>query len=188
MEDLKVRDGPSTISCTVRALKGMTRSLYKRAFEAKTDRVELWGAIEGPYGGNPSLDSYGSVLLFAAGAGITHQLSFVRHLLAGYNYNTSATREIVLVWCVPTIESVEWMYPRLEELTAMPDCKGIMQVQLYILRSSTQAAESLPLPVKARIVSQRCEPQKIVGNKILVEIDAMAVTVCGRGDLTITCE
>lgn len=181
VEDLMIRNGPSTISCIVRARTGMTRSLYNRAFKAKTNRVEVWGAIEGPYGGTHSLDSYGSALLFAAGAGITHQLSFVRHLLAGYNHNNSATRKIVLVWCIPTIKSVEWIYPWLEELAAMPDCKDIVQVQLYVSRSSSQAAESLPLPVEARIFSQRCDPQKIVDDQVLVQIGAMAVTVCGPG-------
>lgn len=92
-----MQDGPSTISCIVRARTGMTRSLYKIASKAKTDRIELWGATEGPYGVNHSLGSYGSILLFAAGASIPQQFSFVRYLLAGYSHNTSATRNIVLV-------------------------------------------------------------------------------------------
>jgi predicted ferric reductase len=181
VEDLTIQEGPSTISCIVRARTGMTRSLYNRASKAKADHVELWGAIEGPYGGYHSLDSYGSVLLFAAGAGITYQLSFVRHLLAGYKHNTSATRKIVLVWCIPTIEAVEWIYPWLEELAAVPDCYDIVHLQLYVSRSTSQAAESLPLSVKAQIFSQRCDPQKIVDDQILVQVGAMAVTVCGPG-------
>ncbi|KAF1926906.1 ferric reductase [Didymella exigua CBS 183.55] len=179
--DLMVEDGPSTISCIVRARRGMTRSLYDRASEAKTDHVELWGAIEGPYGGYHSLDSYGTVVLFAAGAGITHQLSFVRHLLAGYHHNTLATRKIVLVWCIPTIECVKWIYPWLEELAAMSDCADIVQIQLYVSRSTSQAAESLPLPIRAQIFSQRCDPQNIVDEQILVQVGAMVVTVCGPG-------
>jgi predicted ferric reductase len=181
VEDLKMHNGPSTISCIVRARTGMTRSLYNRASKAKADHVELWGVIEGPYGGKHSLGSYGSVVLFAAGAGITHQLSFVRHLLAGYNHNTSATRKIVLVWCIPTIESVEWIYPWLEELAAMPDYNDIVQVQLYVSRSTPETAESLPLPAESQVFSQRCDPQKIVDDQILVQVGAMAVTVCGPG-------
>lgn len=176
-----MEDGPSTISCIVRARTGMTRSLYDRACKAKTDNIELWGAIEGPYDGYHCLDSYGTVMLFAAGAGITHQLSFVRHLLAGYNHNTSATRKILLVWCIPSIESIEWIYLWFEELAAMPDCADIVQIQLYVSRSTPQAAESLPLPVEAQIYSQRCDPQKLVDEQILVQVGAMAVTVCGLG-------
>ncbi|KAF2623249.1 hypothetical protein BU25DRAFT_478435 [Macroventuria anomochaeta] len=181
IEDLKIESGPSTISCIIRARKGMTRALYDRASKAKTDHIELWGAIEGPYGGYHSLDSYGTVVLFAAGAGITHQLSFVRHLLAGYSHNTSATRRIVLVWCIPNIDSVEWIYPWLEELAAMPDSSDIVQIRLYVSRSTSQEAEAMPLPIQAEVYSQRCDPQEIVDEQVLAQVGAMAVTVCGPG-------
>lgn len=181
VEDLKVQDRPITISCVVRARSGMTRSLYDRASKAKAESVELWGVIEGPYGGYHCLGSYGTVVLFAAGAGITHQLPFVRHLLAGYNHNTSATRKIVLVWCIPSIEFVEWIFPWLEELAAMPDFAKIVQIKLFVSRSTQQAAWSLPLRIESEIYSQRCDPQEIVDEQILVQVGAMAVTVCGPG-------
>lgn len=181
VEDLKMGYGPSTVSCIIRARTGMTRALYDRVSRAKTDHIELWGAIEGPYGGYHSLDSYGTIVLFAAGAGITHQLSFVRHLLAGYNHNTSATRKIVLVWCIPNIESVEWIYSWLEELAVMPNSCDIFQLRLYVSRSSPQAAGAMPLPDQAEVYSQRCNPQEIVDEQILVQLGAMAVTVCGPG-------
>ncbi|KAF1354279.1 ferric reductase [Lizonia empirigonia] len=181
VEDLKLESGPSTISCIVRARTGMTRSLYDRASRAKTDHIEMWGAIEGPYGGHHTLDTYGTVILFAAGAGITHQLSFVRHLLAGYSGNTTATRRIVLVWCIPTFEPVEWVHSWLEELAAMPDCYDIVQVRLYISRSTLHTAESVPLPIQAEVCSQRCDPQEIVDEQILAQVGAMVVTVCGPG-------
>ncbi|KAJ4377151.1 hypothetical protein N0V86_006592 [Didymella sp. IMI 355093] len=181
VDDLKMQNGLSTIACIIRARTGMTRSLYNRALKTKADHVELWGAVEGPYGAIHSLDSYGTAVLFAAGAGITHQLSFVRHLLAGYIHNTSATRRILLVWCIPSIECVEWIHPWLEELAVMSDCNDIVQVQLYVSRSTPQASESLPLPLEAQIYTQRCDPQKIVDDQILAQVGAMAVTVCGPG-------
>jgi predicted ferric reductase len=181
IEDLKIESGPSTISCIVRARTGMTRSLYDRASKAKVDHIELWGAIEGPYGGYHSLDSYGTVVLFAAGAGITHQLSFVRHLLAGHCNNTSATRKILLIWCIPNIEFVEWICPWLGELTAVQGSDDIIQIRLYVSRSTSQAAEAMPLPIQAEVYSQRCNPQDIVDEQILAQVGAMAVTVCGPG-------
>ena len=181
VEDLKIESGPSTVSCIVRARAGMTRSLYDRASKAKNDHIELWGAIEGPYGGHHSLDSYGTVILFAAGAGITHQLSFVRHLLAGYCNNTSATRKIVLVWCIPSMDSVEWVSQWLEELAAMEDSTDILQIRLYVSRSTPQATDSMPLPIRAEVYSRRCDPQEIVDEQILAQVGAMAATVCGPG-------
>ncbi|KAF9693098.1 hypothetical protein EKO04_008588 [Ascochyta lentis] len=181
IEDLKIENGPSTISCIIRARNGMTRSLYDRASKSKTDHIELWGAIEGPYGGIHSLDSYGTVVLFAAGAGITHQLSFVQPLLAGYSNNTSATRKILLVWCIPTINSIEWIFPWLEELAAMPNFCDIVRVRLYVSRSTPDAVEAMALPTHLDVHSKRCDAQEIVDEQILAQVGAMVVTVCGPG-------
>ena len=181
VEDLEIENGPGTISCIVRARTGMTRSLYNKVLKSKTGHIELWGAIEGPYGGYHSLDSYGTVVLFAAGAGITHQLSFVRNLLAGYSHNTAATRKIVLVWCIPNIESVKWVYQWLEELATMPGSSDIVQIRLYVSRSTPQTMEAMSLPMQAEVYAQRCEPQEIIDEQILAQVGAMAVTVCGPG-------
>lgn len=181
VEDLTIEAGPSTVSCIIRARTGMTRSLYDRASTAKTDQIELWGAIEGPYGGHHSLDTYGTVVLFAAGAGITHQLSFVRHLLAGYIDNTSATRRIVLVWSIPTIDLVEWIYPWLREIAVMPGSCDLVQVRLYVSQTNAQTVDAIPLPIEAEVLLQRCDPQEIVDEQILAQVGAMVVTVCGPG-------
>ncbi|KAJ8108566.1 hypothetical protein OPT61_g8083 [Boeremia exigua] len=180
-EGLAIKSGPSTISFIVRARGGMTRSLYKRALKAKNRYIELWGAIEGPYGGHHSLSSYGTVVLFAAGAGITHQLSFVPHLLAGYNHNTSATRKVLLVWCIPHIECLEWICPWLEELAAIENCADIVSLRLYISRSAPQEATNLSQHLQIEVYSRRCNPQEIVDEQILAQVGAMVVTVCGPG-------
>ncbi|KAF4300793.1 FAD-binding 8 [Botryosphaeria dothidea] len=70
--------------------------------------LTTYGMIEGPYGGHESLDSYGTCILFAAGVGITHQTSFVRHLVAGYHGGTVAARKVVLCWSIPNTECLEW--------------------------------------------------------------------------------
>ena len=46
------------------------------------------------------LHSYGTVLLFAGGIGITHQVPHVRDLVAGYGNATVAARRVVLVWVI----------------------------------------------------------------------------------------
>ena len=51
-------------------------------------------------GGHHNLDSYGTVMLFAAGIGITHQVPYVRSLVTGYANNTVACRKLTLVWII----------------------------------------------------------------------------------------
>ncbi|KAK1065736.1 hypothetical protein LTR33_011764 [Friedmanniomyces endolithicus] len=62
----------TTVSLVMRARTGMTRKLYDTAAASPTGTITTWGAIEGPYGGHESMASYGTVLLFAGGVGITH--------------------------------------------------------------------------------------------------------------------
>jgi predicted ferric reductase len=181
VEDLKIQKGSSEISCIVRARTGMTRALYDKVSKTKSERIELWGVVEGPYGTCQSLDSYGTVVLFAAGTGITHQLAFVRHLLAGYGDNTTATRKILLVWCIPNIEIAEWIHPWLEEIASMPHCSEIVQVWLYVSRTTPLSAQTKTLPIQAEIYTQRCNPQEILDDQILTQVGAMVVTVCGPG-------
>lgn len=38
--------------------------------------------------------------MFAGGVGITHQVSYVRDLVAGYANGTVAARKVVLVWII----------------------------------------------------------------------------------------
>jgi hypothetical protein len=55
------------ISLICRARTGMTRHMYERACKMPNEQFTAWGFIEGPYGGHHSLDSYGTVVLFAGG-------------------------------------------------------------------------------------------------------------------------
>ncbi|KAJ4987069.1 ferric reductase like transmembrane component [Stagonosporopsis vannaccii] len=181
IDDLAIKYSPSTISCIIRARTGMTRSLYDRASGAESKYIELWGLIEGTYYGYHSLSSYGTIVLFAAGVGITHQLSFVRHLLKGFNHNTSATRKILLVWCIPSVECVEWIRPWLEELANTQSFSDIVRLRLYISRPTPHTGAILPWHFQAEVHSQRCSPQEIIDEQILAQIGAMAVTVCGPG-------
>ena len=56
--------------------------------------------------------------LFAGGVGITHQLSFVRHLLNAHNSNIVATQKISLVWCIANLDALEWVRSWLDEIAA----------------------------------------------------------------------
>lgn len=54
--------------------------------------------IDGPYGRDLHLSSYGMVLLFASGIGIAGQLPCVRQLLQEFHMCKTNCRRIVLFW------------------------------------------------------------------------------------------
>tara|TARA_R110002003_G_scaffold296_2_gene18598 strand:+ start:9402 stop:11222 length:1821 start_codon:yes stop_codon:yes gene_type:complete len=177
--DINVDGGPSTVSCIIRARTGMTRTLYDLAQRTESNMVSLSGAIEGPYGGYHSLDSYGTVVLFAGGVGITHPLSFVRRLLAGHNNKSAATQKILLVWCIPHIEAMDWIEPWLEELAAMANFHNIVRIRLHVSRMSPVDLRTRSLPPYLDIHGQRCDVQEVLDAEVLAQVGAMVVTVCG---------
>jgi predicted ferric reductase len=62
------------------------------------DRFKMRAIVEGPYGKELQLDSYGTVLLFATGIGIAGQLPYITRLLEGYRNCEVKTRRIALFW------------------------------------------------------------------------------------------
>ncbi|KAH7371340.1 ferric reductase [Pyrenochaeta sp. MPI-SDFR-AT-0127] len=177
--DLKVDQGPSTITCVIRARTGMTRSLYKLV--SKNDNVWLLSVVEGPYGGYRSFDSYGTIVLFAAGVGITHQLPFVRHLLAAHNSKVAAAQKIILIWCIKNTDAFQWVQPWLEETAEMQSFLEVVRIRIHISRTLTPESEELPLPAYLEVREGRCDPQEVVDEEIMAQVGAMAVSVCGPG-------
>ncbi|KAH7084134.1 ferric reductase [Paraphoma chrysanthemicola] len=177
--DIKIGAGLSTVSCIIRARHGMTRTLYQLAQRSESNAVSLWGAIEGPYGGFDSLDAHGTIVLFAGGVGITHQLPFVRHLLAGHNNKSAAARKILLVWCIAHIDALDWIEPWLEEVAAMDNFHEIVRIRVYTSRLSPQRPDTRPVPGYLDIRDHRCEIQDVVDEEALAHVGALIVTVCG---------
>lgn len=99
-QDLVGGPQKETISLLVRRRTGMTDKLFQRATNAIGNRVTLRAFAEGPYGNIHTMDSYGTVMLFAGGVGITHHVPFVRHLVAGFAEGTVACRRLTLVWII----------------------------------------------------------------------------------------
>jgi predicted ferric reductase len=179
INDLELERGPSTVSCIICSRRGMTGSLYKLAGKYESAQVHLWGAIEGPYGGYHSLDSYGTVVLFAGGVGITHQLSFVRHLLNAHNSNTAATQKIVLIWCIAKLEALEWVRSWLDEIAALEHFHEVVSIRLYVSRMVSAEFGDGFLPAHVDLRLHRCEVQGVIDEEVLAQIGAMAVSVCG---------
>jgi len=171
----------TSVTLIMKAKSGMTRKLYNAAAAAETRTITGFGMIEGPYGGQDSLDSYGTVVLFAAGVGITHQLGYARHLLQGFEAGTVATRRIVLAWTVPDMECLAWIRPCLEQLLAMESRQDVFKLMVFISKRSPTETAAVSLSGSIIIDSGRCKVQKIVDYEFANRIGAMAVTVCGPG-------
>jgi hypothetical protein len=125
----------ASISFIIRARAGMTRKLFLAASKSPSQSITTYGAVEGPYpGAVHSLNSYGTVLLFAAGVGITHQLSFAWELLSGAGQGVGVTQRVVILWAVRTEECAVWVRRWFSELAKLPGAADILRVRVYVSR------------------------------------------------------
>lgn len=159
---------------------GMTAALYRKAAAQPNGILTITGFLEGPYGGNDNLTSYGTVILFAGGIGITHQIGHIRHLLHGHETGTTATKKIVLVWSVKNTETLEWIRPWMDEILKLPNRREVLKVILFVTRPRS------PQEVKSRservlLYPGRCVPLTVLESEIRTRVGAVAVTVCGPG-------
>ncbi len=104
-------DGNDVAVCIIQARRGFTRELGKYAISGGIGtQAEMRAIVEGPYGREICLNSYGTVLLFASGIGIAGQLPYVRQLLDEYHSCETKSRRIAL-FCEMDAEG-EWTTPR----------------------------------------------------------------------------
>lgn len=170
----------TSISLIMCKRTGMTAQLYNKASAAEGGILHLTGAVEGPYGGLESLHSYGTVILFAGGVGITHQISHLKDLLDGHLAGTVATRKIILVWSVRTAETLEWVRPWMDEILAMPNRREVLQVLLFVTKPRN-VREVVSRSERVQMFSGRANPRVIIEKEMAARVGAMAVTVCGPG-------
>lgn len=178
-------DGPrssnvTSVSLIMRARSGMTRKLYDKACASSTGQITMYGAIEGPYGGHESLSSYGTVLLFAGGVGITHCVGYVQHLLSEHAEGICSTRKILLVWSVPNTEALEWARPWMDHILKMEGRKDVLRVQLFVTKPRHQN-EINSRTGTVQMFPGRCNPTTIIDKEVGDRIGAMGVVVCGPG-------
>ncbi len=179
--DLDHRDEVRTsLSLVVRARTGMTRKLFLAASSSLNGTITTYGCIEGPYGGHTSLDSYGTILLFAGGVGITHQVGYLRHLVAGCESGTVAARKIVLVWSVPNTEALEWVRPWMDEILKMKGRRDVLRIMLFVTKPKS-SREVISGTGTVQMFPGRCDPQMIVDKEVRERVGAMVTTVCGPG-------
>ncbi|EMC92330.1 hypothetical protein BAUCODRAFT_78045 [Baudoinia panamericana UAMH 10762] len=170
----------TTVSLIMRARTGMTRTLYNAACAAPNGTITTWGAIEGPYGGHESMASYGTVVLFAGGVGITHCVGYVHHLMLQYQAGTASTQRILLVWSVPNTEALEWVRVWMDQILRMEGRRDILRIQLFVTKPRHRG-EVISNTGSVQMFPGRCNPQTIIEKEMQERIGAMGVQVCGPG-------
>jgi hypothetical protein len=179
---LRTRDLKTDASFIIQAQTGMTRRLYETAMLHGAQALVMKGALEGPYAGHHSLDSYGHAVLFAGASGITHQISYVQHLLQGFNDMTVATRRITLIWIIRDSEQLEWVAPWMNIILAMPQRREVLRVKLFVTRpKNPREIQSVSRTVD--MTPGRPNVKLLLNNEVKEQKGAMCVTVCGPGGL-----
>ena len=170
----------TSISLVMAKRSGMTEKLYNKACASPTGIIVMRGAVEGPYGGLESLHSYGTAFLFAGGVGITHQLSHIRDLLAGYEAGTVATRKVVLIWSVRQTEQLEWVRPWMDEILAMECRREVLTVFIHVTKPRNPT-EVRSRSEKVLMFPGRANARSIIATEMETRIGAAVATVCGPG-------
>ncbi|TVY52442.1 Ferric reductase transmembrane component 3 [Lachnellula cervina] len=181
-KQLREPETTTDVSFVIHAQTGMTKTLYDRATRCLPRQLTLSAAMEGPYGGHHSLDSYGHVVLFAGSSGITHQIPFVQHLIQGFNDGTVATRRITLIWIIRDSEHLEWVREWMDLVLKMPRRREILQVKLYVTRPKNPRDIISPSST-VQMSAGRPKIGHILREEVTAQKGAMCVTVCGPGGL-----
>ncbi|KAF4630833.1 hypothetical protein G7Y89_g7307 [Cudoniella acicularis] len=192
--------GGSNISCIISARGGMTSSLYNRAMASPSGVATMTAYIEGPYGGAEFLRSYGTVLLFAGGVGITHQISLMKDLVDSSMAGVCSTKKVILVWSVKKAIMLEWCREWLEEVVALSEASRIefesgveVKVLLYvtqqegIVEETEESKRVLRYRVGTEIQYRRPDVHEIVKREVEDRIGAVSIGVCGPANWGIVC-
>ncbi|KAL1883389.1 hypothetical protein VTK73DRAFT_8956 [Phialemonium thermophilum] len=172
----------TSVSFLIGAQTGFTRKLYNKAVASGKRSVALRAAFEGPYAGHHSLDSYGHVILFAGATGITHQLSYLRHLIEGYDSGVVATRRILVVWIVRDYTALQWVRPWMDKILRLPRRKEILRIKVFVTRPGNPQEIASPSNT-VQMFPGRPNIPMLVGKEVQEQAGAMCVSVCGPGGL-----
>jgi hypothetical protein len=178
--DLEV-PAQQTMSLIVKRQTGGTRKLWERAMQSDM-ALSYTAFIEGPYGPERSLASYGMVMLFASGVGITHQLPYVKDLVEGYRQGTVAAKRVTLVWVIPNTECLEWVQPWMHEILGMDGRREILRILLYITREGLGQSIRSPSEM-VRMSRGRPDVQTLMWNEAEQKAGCLGVGVCAGGGL-----
>ncbi len=181
------QEGRQALSMVVRRRTGFTDLLYKKAEKAGAYngvKLTLNAYVETGYGVNQSvLDSCGTVILFAGGVGITHQIPYVRHLVKGYAAGTVAARKVVLIWVTQSPEHLEWIRPWMTQILAMEKRRDVLMIKLFITRPKSAKEVTSP-SATVQMFPGRPDIGYMVRREAETQIGCMGVSVCGPGSFS----
>ena len=169
------------MSLIIRRRTGFTDKIFRKAESSPGGKFTTTAFVEGPYG-EQNFRSYGTVMLFAAGVGITHQVPHVRDLVSAYAAGTCATRQILLVWIIQSPEHLEWIRPWMTQILGMERRRDVLRIQLFITRPrSTREIHSPSASVQ--MFPGKPDVGALIQKEQERQVGAMAVSVCGTGGL-----
>ncbi|OAG44624.1 hypothetical protein AYO21_01114 [Fonsecaea monophora] len=170
-----------TIDVIIKRKTGFTSTLLTRAHQGG-GRLVLPAFVEGPYGHETSLASFGTLLLFATGVGITHHMMYIRSLVQGYTDGTVATQHITLVWVVPNCECLDWVREWMHEILNMENRRDVLTVVIHVTRASMNQDVRSPSS-RVKMVRGRPNVMSIVQRAADDRVGCLGVSVCGSGGL-----
>ena len=172
----------ATMSLIIRRRTGFTDKLWSRAQGSPDGRFLTRAFVEGPYG-HQDLSSYGTVMLFAAGVGITHQVPFLRSLVADYGSSTGAVRRVTLVWIIQSPEHLEWIRPWMTDVLGMEHRRDVLRILLFVTRP--RSIQEIQSPSASfQMFPGKPDVDALVAQQQERQVGAMAVSVCGTGSLS----
>ncbi|KAL8934843.1 MAG: hypothetical protein Q9211_005013 [Gyalolechia sp. 1 TL-2023] len=175
--------GEASMSLIIRRRSGFTAKLFEKAKRSTSGLTTVSAYVEGPYGGHSVLHSYGTVMVFAGGVGITHQVPFVRDLVAGYASGTVAARKVILIWVIQSPEHLEWIRPWMTTILAMDNRRDVLRIQLFVTQPrSTREIHSPSATVQ--MFPGKPNIDTLIEMESENQIGAMGVSVCGTGGLS----
>ncbi|KAK5165942.1 uncharacterized protein LTR77_008866 [Saxophila tyrrhenica] len=172
----------TSMSLIIRRRTGFTDTMFAKAERSPGGKFMTTAYVEGPYG-SQSFQSYGTVMLFAAGVGITHQVPHVRDLVAAYANGTCATRKVTLVWIIQSPEHLEWIRPWMTQILGMEKRRDILKILLFITRPrSTKEIHSPSSSVQ--MFPGKPDVGALIDKEQAQQVGAMAVSCCGTGSMS----
>lgn len=171
----------TSVSLIVCARQGMTRKLYNKAVVAPGQTLYTSGLIEGPYACHTSdAGSYGTAILFSAGAGITHHMLLAHDLIIRAYERRAATRRICLIWSVRNTEHLAWVRTWMNQILQLPARREILTILLFV--SKPRSGQEIVSPSSTiKIFPGRCCPNVILDEVLPQRVGATLISVCGPG-------
>lgn len=175
IDDLTMRK--RNIYFLIRRMKGFTNDLYTKA-EKAGGHLKTTALIEGPYN-QQTLHSYGTVVLVAAGIGITHIVPHVYDLVRGYGSGTVAARRVTMIWSVRSMDELELIRDWMNIILALPKRHEVLNIKLYVFQLDDNEFSSVGKTIEVFKGIAKFGP--IIDEEVKNSVGSIGVVVCGLG-------